>query len=309
MPAVLPPWGPPGLAAAHGLALRAAAHGLALRAAAGAHGGSHLASAGRQTLTRAIEVAAAIVAALLASRLGSRVAKRLARPIRARAAARGGSPRAERRIDTVVSLATSLWRGLVWVVAVLVVLGSFGIDLTPVLAGATVVGAALGFGAQSLVRDYLSGFLIIVEDQYGIGDTITVGTTTGVVEDLTLRVTRLRASDGRVFYIANGEIRQVANASIQWTRTLVDVVVPLGADLARVTAAVEEEAARFGAEPANAAKLLEPPEVWGAAAADAAGVTVRVALKAPPGEQDGLARDLRARLMARLQRDGLLGTS
>ena len=94
-----------------------------------------------------------------------------------------------------------------------IILGIIGINLTPLLASATIIGATLGFGAQLIVRDYFSGFLLTLEDQYGIGDSITIGAVSGVVEDLTLRVTRLRAIDGTVYFVANGDIRQLANTS------------------------------------------------------------------------------------------------
>ena len=105
-------------------------------------------------------------------------------------------------------------------------LGTIGLNLTPLLAGATVIGATLGFGAQSMVRDLLAGVLLTVEGQFDIGDTIMVGDTSGTVEDLTLRVTRLRSDDGTVWYVPNGEIRKLANSSRGWAQATVDVPGP-----------------------------------------------------------------------------------
>lgn len=263
-------------------------------------------------VTRAIDVVAVLVVAFVLSRLGGRVLRRVHRAVGQRAARKGAADgsaasRASRRVQTVVSLAGGLWRALVWIVAVLVLLATFGIDLLPVLAGATVVGAALGFGAQSLVRDFLSGFFILVEDQYGIGDTISIDDVTGVVEDLSLRVTRLRALDGRVWYVANGEVRKVANASLQWSRAVVDILVPPGIDVSRATSAINDEAVALSKEPEWAGTCLDPPEVWGVDAVDERGMTIRVAVKTRALEDARVARVLRSRITARLLRDGLLG--
>lgn len=263
-------------------------------------------------VTRAIDVVAVLAVAFFLSRVGRRVLRRVQRAVRRKTPDGPASSRASRRVQTAVSLAEGLWRALVWIVAILVLLSTFGIDLLPVLAGATVVGAALGFGAQSLVRDYLSGFFILVEDQYGIGDTISIGEVTGVVEDLTLRVTRLRALDGRVWYVANGEVRKVANASLQWSRAVVDILVPPGTDVTQATSAISDEAVALSKEPEWSSTCLDPPEVWGVDAVDQRGMTIRVAVKTRALEDARVARVLRSRITARLLREGLLrpdGTS
>ncbi|MBO0714384.1 MAG: mechanosensitive ion channel family protein [Acidimicrobiales bacterium] len=263
-------------------------------------------------VTRAIDVVAVLTVAFFLSRVGRRVLRRVQRAVRRKTPDGPASSRASRRVQTAVSLAEGLWRALVWIVAILVLLSTFGIDLLPVLAGATVVGAALGFGAQSLVRDYLSGFFILVEDQYGIGDTISIGEVTGVVEDLTLRVTRLRALDGRVWYVANGEVRKVANASLQWSRAVVDILVPPGTDVTQATSAISDEAVALSKEPEWSSTCLDPPEVWGVDAVDQRGMTIRVAVKTRALEDARVARVLRSRITARLLREGLLrpdGTS
>jgi small conductance mechanosensitive channel len=258
-------------------------------------------------VTRAIDVVAVVAVAVALSYTGRRLLRRLLRAMRRKSADGPASSRASRRAQTVVSLAGGLWQGVVWIVAVLVLLATFGVNLLPVLAGATVVGAALGFGAQSLVRDYLSGFFILVEDQYGIGDTISIGDVSGVVEDLTLRVTRLRSLDGRVWHVANGEVRKVANASLQWSRAVVDILVPPGTDVGRATSAITEEAQALSKEPEWSEAFLDPPEVWGIDSIDANGMTIRVAVKTRALEDVRVARVLRSRITARLHRDGLLG--
>jgi small conductance mechanosensitive channel len=128
-----------------------------------------------------------------------------------KAAERAGSPRSTVRAATLGVLLGNVWRVFIWTVALLIVLETAGLNLTPLLASATVIGATLGFGAQIFVRDFLTGIFLMAEDQYGIGDTITIGERVGTVEDLTLRVTRLRAPDGTLWYVPNGEIRQLAN--------------------------------------------------------------------------------------------------
>ena len=120
----------------------------------------------------------------------------------------------------------NVWRFFVFVVAGAIVLGMLGINLTPLLASATIIGATLGFGAQQIVRDYFSGILMTVEDQYNVGDSVTVGGVTGVVEDVTMRLTRFRGVDGTIYIIPNGDIRLVGNLSRGWARAVVDLTLP-----------------------------------------------------------------------------------
>jgi small-conductance mechanosensitive channel len=194
----------------------------------------------------------------------------------------------------------------VWSVAVLLVLDKVGINLGPLLAGASIVGVALGFGAQSLVKDFLSGFFILAEDQFGVGDVITVSDTTGTVEEVNLRITRLRGADGTVWFVPNGEIRKVGNSAKDWSKALVDIVVPEDADIAATTAAMEAEAARLKDDPAWADALVEAPEVLGVEAVGTDGVTLRVAATTDPGHRARVARELRGRIMTRLRADGVL---
>lgn len=167
----------------------------------------------QQVVVKPVSVVAIAVGAVAVSWLGNRVIRHWIGSAARSAAARRGSQRASARASTVTALVANVWRVIVWAIALFVALETAGINLTPLLAGATVIGATIGFGAQSLVRDLLSGFLLIVEDQFDIGDTLVVGDITGTVEDLTLRVTRLRAADGTVWVVSNGEIRQLGNKS------------------------------------------------------------------------------------------------
>ena len=136
-----------------------------------------------------------------------------------------------------------------------------GINLTPLLASATVIGATIGFGAQALVRDYLSGFLLTVEDQFVIGDSIAVNGVSGTVEDVSLRVTRVRAVDGSLVYVPNGEIRQLTNASRGWAKAVVEVTVPIAstAALERATRVAMDAATRVAEGAAGFGRMHESP--------------------------------------------------
>lgn len=167
----------------------------------------------QQVVVKPVSVVVIVVVAIIVSWVGSRVIRRWIGSAARKAAERRGTPRASARATTVTALVANIWRVVIGTIAFFVALETIGIDLTPLLAGATVVGATIGFGAQSLVRDLLSGFLMVVEDQFDIGDVLIVGDVTGTVEDLTLRVTRMRDDEGTMWVIANGEIRQLGNKS------------------------------------------------------------------------------------------------
>ncbi len=244
---------------------------------------------------RPLWIVLVLVIAFIVARLGVRFIRRLLGRMAQHAADRSSSTRANARATTMVALLASLWRFFVYVVAFLIILGMLGINLTPLLASATVIGATIGFGAQSLVRDYLSGFLLTMEDQFGIGDTISVNDTTGVVEDLSLRVTRVRAADGTVWYLPNGDIRRLANNSRGWAKAVVDLPVKATstAELNRAKDLVADAARTVAHGPRFASSCTEPPEVLGLVAAAAEGATLRVALRTSPGLRDPLARALR----------------
>ncbi|MDQ4069498.1 MAG: mechanosensitive ion channel family protein [Actinomycetota bacterium] len=246
-----------------------------------------------------------LVLAVLGARLGGRAAARSIRSLGSRSPLREVSPRAEQRATTLAGVAVSAIRIFVWTVAVLLVLSEFNFKLGPLIAGASIVGVALGFGAQSLVKDFVSGFFILIEDQYGVGDVVIIGDTTGTVEEINLRVTRLRGADGTVWFVPNGEIRKVGNSAKEWARAIVDFVVPSKDDLAAATAAIADEAAALTRDPKWADCLLEEPEVLGVESVGAESVTVRVSAKTEPSKKAALAREMRGRVARRLQRDGV----
>jgi len=254
----------------------------------------------------ALGIAVVMVGALIATRLGSRAARRSVESLVARSTLPGANARSAGRAQTLGGVAASLVRVVIWSVAGLLVLDKFGINLGPLLAGASIVGVALGFGAQSLVKDFLSGFFILAEDQYGLGDVITISDTTATVEEVNLRVTRMRGADGTVWFIPNGEIRKVGNSHKEWSRAIVDVLVPLGTDVSEACAAIGRELADLRADEEWSASVLEAPEVLGVEAMGPDGTTVRVAVKTDPNERARVARELRARILARLRSDGVV---
>jgi len=258
-----------------------------------------------EVLRSGLRVVLILVLAILFARLGSRFATRSISSLATRSPLGEGGPRSEQRATTLAGVAASLIRILVWSIAGLLILGALGVNLGPFLAGASIVGVALGFGAQSLVKDFLSGFFILVEDQYSVGDVITIADQTGTVEEIDLRTTRIRAVDGTVWFVPNGEIRKVGNAAKEWGRSIVDVVVPRSADLAATTVAIGEEAAAVAADPAWSDAVLEPPEILGVDAMGVDNVTVRVSTKTTAAQRTPLAREMRSRISRRLQQDGV----
>jgi small-conductance mechanosensitive channel len=213
------------------------------------------------------------------------------------------SLRAEQRIEALASVLRSLVTVIVYGVAGFTILGEIGIELGPLIAGAGILGVALGFGSQSLVKDFLSGVFILIEDQFGVGDIVNLDNeTSGTVEAVSLRTTRLRSVDGTVWHVPNGEIRRVGNQSQHWSRALIDVEVAYETDLDHaqsVIAGVAHEVAQ--ADP----DVLDEPEVWGVEALGANGVTIRLVVKTRPSQQYRVARDLRARLKAAFQHEGI----
>lgn len=263
---------------------------------------------GQFLLVRPIKIVLVVVVAIVAARIAGRTVRRSVRTLRARAPRTPTSLRAEQRASTLGDVLASSLRAVIWIVAALVILDQIGINLAPLLAGAGIAGVALGFGAQSLVKDVISGLFILLEDQYGVGDVVTLAEgATGTIEDITVRVTRLRSVDGTVWFVPNGEIRRVGNSSMEWSRALIDVLVPYDADLDLVRAIMVEEAEAFAADPQWQPLVLEPPEIWGVQSMEANHLTVRMVVKTAPREQYAVGRELRGRISGNLRRQGVRG--
>ena len=215
------------------------------------------------------------------------------------------SLRRVQRAETVGALLKSMASLGIWTLAGLMALGTLGLDLGPLIAGAGIVGVAIGFGSQNLVRDFISGIFMLMEDQYGVGDVVDAGPATGTVEGVGLRTTRLRDVNGTLWHIPNGEIRRVGNSSQGWARALVDVEVAYTNDLDDTTRTIEQVAHDLYADAHWAPKILEPPEVWGVEELGPEGIRVRLVAKTRPLEQWKVARELRARLKVAFDQAGI----
>ena len=216
-----------------------------------------------------------------------------------------GNERREQRARALGSILRSAVSVIVFGIAALTILGILGFNLAPLLASTAVLGVALGFGAQNLVRDYLAGLLMLVEDHYGVGDTINARVATGTVEAMTLLTTRLRDVNGVVWHIRNGTIDSVGNESQGWSRAVIDYPVPYGEDLGRVRALMEQAASSLYRERGWKKLMLEKPEVWGAQELSSKEVTMRLVAKTAPMRQWEVARELRARVKATLDAAGI----
>jgi small conductance mechanosensitive channel len=209
------------------------------------------------------------------------------------------------RTATLGRLFSNVGSTFIATIAVLMVMAEWGFNVTPLLAGAGVVGVALGFGAQALVSDFLSGVFMLLEDQFGVGDIIEVDGKEGTVEDVHLRVTRMRAVNGVVYWIRNGEIKRVGNLSQNWSRSVLDISVAYDSDIAAVRRLMTEEAAKLRADPAWQEVLIADAEVWGVEDLGSDGVVIRIVLSTLPGEQWRVARELRERIKVRFDAEGV----
>ena len=213
--------------------------------------------------------------------------------------------RREQRAKTMGSLLKSIITGVIFAMVTIMALSEVGLDVAPLIASAGIIGVALGFGAQSLVKDFLSGIFMIFEDQYGVGDVIDAGEASGSVEAVGLRVTRLRDVNGTVWYVRNGEILRIGNMSQNWARTVLDIRVGYDEDLYRVRDILKDVAHDLWEDEDFKGKIIEEPEVWGVESLDPESVLVRVTLKTAPLEQWEIAREMRERIKARFDHEGI----
>jgi moderate conductance mechanosensitive channel len=267
-----------------------------------------------------LTVIAILLAAVLINRIVTRSIKRGLRTLRS-GAVRDGlgalrrrapaalletdevSVRAEQRIEALTSVLHSISTVVIFAIAGFMILGEIGLNLAPLLAGAGIVGLAFGFGAQSLVKDFLSGMFILVEDQFGVGDIVDLDQeTAGTVEAVSLRTTRLRSVDGTVWHVPNGDIRRVGNKSQHWSRALLDVEVSYDADIDRAKAVIKRVADELWHERED---ILEEPEVWGVEQLGPNSVVIRLVVKTRPSDQYNVSRELRERLKEAFDAEGI----
>jgi small conductance mechanosensitive channel len=275
------------------------------------------------TLSKPIRIVVVFFVAWIAVRIARRIISRFVRHLsggveklattRAGVALVDTGPmsrtRRTQRADTVGAVLRSIVSLIIWSVAVLTILETLGINLAPLLATAGVAGIALAFGAQSLVRDFLSGMFMLVEDQFGVGDVIDAGVATGTVEGISLRTTRLRDLDGVVWHIPNGTILRVGNKSQQWARAVVDVEVAYGADISQATDVITEVADALWQDDDFAPVILAEPNVLGVESLAPGRVVIRVVIRTQPQEQWRVARELRLRVKAALDAAGIAAPS
>jgi small conductance mechanosensitive channel len=221
------------------------------------------------------------------------------------AAATVTDPRREGRAAAISTVLASTATVVVWVIAFIMVLGELNVDLAPLIAGAGIAGVALGFGAQSLVKDCITGLFMLIEDQYGIGDDVDLGEASGTVDRITLRTTVLRGPDGTRWHVPNGEVVRVGNRSASWRVVMLDIVVGPGADLELVSRLVTETATRVCESEEFAADVIEAPELLGVESITAEGVTERLRIKTRPGAQFGIQRALREAIKRALDEAGV----
>ena len=213
--------------------------------------------------------------------------------------------RSRQRALTLGAVLRSIAGAVVYLMAMMLALGEIGFDLAPLIAGAGIVGLAVGFGAQSLVADFIAGIFIVVEDQYGVGDYVDVGAASGTVERVSLRTTVLRDVEGVVWVIPNGEIRRVGNSSQLWARTVLDVDVAYDTDIDLAASVIKDVADEVWREKRESTTILEEPEIWGVQGFGADAISIRLAVKTEPGEQWATGRLLRARLKRAFDENGI----
>ncbi|HEY4228103.1 MAG TPA: mechanosensitive ion channel domain-containing protein [Candidatus Limnocylindrales bacterium] len=211
----------------------------------------------------------------------------------------------KKRMDTLDELGANVVRFFIVIIGGLMILRSFGLDIGPAVAGLGVVGVAVGFGAQHLVRDYLNGALILIENQFSKGDVIRVAGVAGTVEDFSLRRTTLRDLDGVVHTVPNGEILVASNLTRVWSRINLDVVVAYGTDIDRATEVVDEVGRRMAADPTWKRRILEAPRVDRVAALGEYGITLKILGTVRAPDQWAAAGELRKRLLAAFKEHGI----
>lgn len=261
-----------------------------------------------------------IVLAYVVQRISKRLIKRLINSMKEQGVERLGKmrsrapladtrpvnlARATMRTETIGGVLRSIATFTIWAIAFLMVLGQIGINLGPLIAGAGIIGVALGFGAQRLVQDFLSGIFMLLEDQYGIGDYIDTGEADGTVEGISLRTTRLRDIYGIVWHVPNGEIRRVGNHSQEYARALLDIGIAYGSDIDLAAEIMQREADRMAREAHWEDMILEEPELWGVQDLADSEVTIRLVVKVKPLTQWKVMRELRRRIKYAFDREGV----
>jgi small conductance mechanosensitive channel len=257
-----------------------------------------------------VPIALIVVIAYVAMELATRAVRRIVRTLLDREVAEGTAQELsaleiQRRMDTIGGLASAVVRTFIVLIAGVMVLRELHLDIGPAVAGLGVVGIAVGFGAQSLVRDYFTGALILIENQFSKGDLVSIAGVTGTVEDFSLRRTTVRDLDGTVHTVPNGEIKVASNRTRGWSRINLDLLVPYGTDISALTATVDEVGRAMAEDPGWRNRLLEAPRVDRIEALRDTGFVVKVLGMVRPTEQPSATGELRRRLLAALGARGI----
>ncbi|GAB2568017.1 mechanosensitive ion channel [Leucobacter ruminantium] len=213
--------------------------------------------------------------------------------------------RAVQRTRTLGSVGRVVITWTIVVISMILILGQLGVNLAALLTSAGIVAAGLAFGAQNLVKDILNGIFMVFEDQLGVGDVVTIGEVSGTVEDVGIRVTQVRAMDGTLWFVRNGEILTLGNSSQGWGRALIDITVRADSDLDRVEEVTLEAARELLKSPSTARKVTGEPELWGVESAFGDRATLRLAVRTRPEAQWAVQRALRASLMRHFNEAGI----
>lgn len=208
--------------------------------------------------------------------------------------------RRRQRAEAVGGVLRSAATVVIVTMAAVMILGAININVAPIIASAGIVGLAIGFGAQSLVSDFLAGLLMLMEDQYGVGDWIDISGTAGTVEEVGLRVTKLRDLDGAVWYVRNGQVLKLGNYSQDWARAVLDVPYAYDQDVDAALKTLEQVAWSLSEDPDWQDKVIDSPRVWGITTLSRDEVTLRVSVNTPPADRWDVGRELRRRVKAAL---------
>jgi small conductance mechanosensitive channel len=249
-------------------------------------------------LTGFFRVLAIVVAGLLALRLVDSALKRWAVP-----EDQSRPSRVENRAETLRHIVGSFGKIVIWCIAVLMIVREFKVDTGPLLTGAGILGLAVGFGAQSLVKDVISGFFILLEDQYGVGDAIKIGDMEGVVEHMTLRVTILRNFEGHVHLIPNGSVSSLTVTTRDWARAVVDVIVPHTVEIGKLFRVLETTGPMILMD--QKGSILDTPQILGIEKLSDEGATVRLAVKTLPSSKAVVSREWRRLILEAVEREGI----
>lgn len=248
----------------------------------------------------AIIVLVALIVNWLVRRLISRSLKG-ALAVRARSTLGSNTERSQARLRTLSSVVRGLFSGVLWTIALVAIIGELGVNLGAFVAGATIIGGAIAFGAQSLVRDVLAGIYVLAEDQYGVGDLVDLGLASGRVEEVTLRSTRLRDEQGRVWHVPNGGIARAANLSQEWGQAVLDVPVSLDANPDDAARLLEALAVSLAADPELAERVVDTPQVLGVQDLLDDRAVLRLLIRTRPGQQFDVMRAMRVRVLKAIQ--------